>query len=982
MSKSSLSIRILKWALRIFIFLLIPMLMIYFGLKQIENLRHQNQLKILEQKLESALPSFEACADTEAFLARTFREAFYNAINNDSCKVFATYHQRLNKKFDYILWNGNGKILANTLKSVRLEGNERLAWQTISELFSKKKEQCNEEESANLRRIFGPQIAITAITDCRSPDNIRLLRNDSIGERPLAWICSAKGLTAIIFVKQEVLHEKIGLKYYVCHKQPDKKRFKLGFIQNGKPTTISALPDEHEALQILQRCNLLNRQNFESQHAIYFSRLIEDNLTVFAWAEKTKVLATNDSYGAISAITIFLFMLPWVYISLKSAVNGMPLQLSISCKLGLLFVYSNGLPLIMLFFVGYDFINQKQFSLFDEIHERGTLLLQNLDERLESEHAMQIIKLEKAIEKLKSFTDGKSLTPSIYGKFVTELCRGDKEDVGMRIYLVASEANLFGTEESLYIDDQRHIISKEKARTIGQKKADEIMVINKLGKFILSGVNGKVSDSRSSTEVELIAESAVQKPLVEVRHDFLAANGKITDWGLGTNKSPSYTKLIAGKDSKEYDYLLITNWGIDTLEEAYLRRHFLSANRNINELQICLSNEENNLFFPTETANRVELRAYVNNFTRKPCESRQFIEINNREYLIMGFRGKYLENFVLFALYPVDAVKKKVFHEQKILVTAGILSVLLTLLLGRLLSHSFLFPLQKLAMGAEAIRKRDFALRLPELGRDEFGEIAHIFNETMVDLEELKIAGVVQEHLLPHELPQCSRCSIYGKIVSTGDLGGGYFDYFNTSPGRFSAMVGNASGKGAAAALIMAIVKAGIMQSPEQLEKPADLALRIHELIMAASKDVQKAMAFQYINIAEEDGIANLCLAGGNPALLINSETGSAKTIETSDYMLGVPEASEFSSYQLKLSAGEAIILYSDGAAEAQSNTGDRSGLATLQKLAIKAYDPDPAIYCEKLLKAHPDFTGQKPLEQNMTILIITFNKALSANTV
>lgn len=982
--KQQLSGRLFRWILQTVLFVAVPMLLFFVGFNHIEQLHRDNLVKVVEQNLDSEMLKFEAQADTESFLAKTFLQAFREAGVGIATQTFAEYHQRLKKNFDYLLWNASGTFLAGTRRPESFSGDWQLGWQTLMKTYrySDKNLEISDEEMINARKLFGPQVLLQIADNCRSQNNERLLWCDSTGERPLAWVSANASFSVAIFVRPELIEEKPGLEYYVRYCQDNKSLIRIGYVEGADVVAAGELPDRQIATDMLTRHEIAANQRFETPGAIFFPRAIEDQLSLFAYVIRSGRLSNQNIAGCLAALLLFLLLLPWVIMSGRAAFGGVGLRMSISRKLALLFVYSNGLPLAMLFFAGYDFINQKEFALFDEIHAQGTRYLQNLDERFESEHALQIVKIQKAIGELKASIRREGLNLANYRALADTLYEGLDNRRNLRLYLIASDANVFGTGDSLYLGEERQSFSDEILDSPDLKRSEEKKILNTLGRFILAGLNGQQPDPRSSTEVELIAESAMQKSLLEVQHEFISADGKIAIWGMGTNKSPACINLVSLFDDKQYDYMVIANWTLDVLESLYLRRQFLNANRNINDLQIGLINEERGVFFPENLSAKTNLRAQVRNFTHKPCAPRQFIAVDDHEYLIMGFQGKYLSSFNLLALYPVDRVKEMISAEKTNLVIAGLASLLLTMILGQFLAHSFLFPLQKLTAGAEAIRKRDFSVRLPPLGRDEFGEMAMIFNETMIDLEELKVAGVVQEHLLPGKLPECGCWRIHGQIVSMGDLGGDYFDYFNTSEGRFSVLIGDVAGRGAGAALVMAMAKAGVMQLHDLLENPAGLAMALHDLIKAAGRKTRKIMTFQYMNIDNSAGRAVYTNAGGWPPLIVNPITRTAIEIELPGPMLGALNRPRFMTSELTFNRGEAVIFYSDGVIEARNQADEVLGLAALKEMAVAAYAADPADYFARLLAAHRSFTGQAQVQDDMTLMIVVFNGAPSADDV
>lgn len=966
--------RFWQWLIQILLFVIIPLLIFFSGFNHIDKLHQANRLSIIEQNLATDLLNFEMNHNTETFLARIFLEAFKQSSAGDPVEVMNQYHQRLEGNFDYILWDNSGKLLHSTLATEKANGDWNQAWKTLKKPFitSSKDLQFTDEEMINVRNLIGPQLVMEGIDNCRSENNERLLWTDSAGHYPLAWINYSGTISLIVFVNSDYLNSKPGLQYFIKYSQPNDTRYQLGYIENNNTFSNIPLPDTESAKAILSQHNLSAGLRFETTSAFYYPRVIDNNMSIFATVAKNQVYAAENSRGFIAALVVMLLLLPFAVLSTREALSGKQLRISLSRKLGLLFVYSNGLPLAMLFFMGYDYINQKQYALLDELHAQGIRFLQNFDERFESEHSLRIFKIQSAIEDLKTNLASSPLNIESFSIFARQLSQVQKNSGTPRFFLVASDCAILGTAETFEINSQiRKIRTREIAGAEDKKRTEEYRISRTIGEFILGSLNGLPANAKSATEVELLAESTMQKTITEIQHEFIAGAGRIAVWGMGSSIHFAFIDLISLAKSQKYDYLLMYTWMAGNLENSYLNRQFLNATRNINNLQICIINEKNDIYYPAASAYQTALRNRMKSFTHKPNATRQFININDCEYLIMGLQGKSLQNFCLAGLYPVNEVRVKIYEEKKILVTAGILSLLLALALGQILSHSILFPLQVLANGADAIRQRDFAHRLPELGNDEFGEMARLFNETMVDLEELKVAGAVQDHLLPKKLPESGQIKLYGKNISMGDLGGDYYDYFNTSPSRFSILIGDVSGHGAGAALVMAMAKAGVMHMHDYHEKPAELIMKMHELIVAARSNSQQFMTFQYLNFDYRTAKAVYSNAGGWNPLIINPGTNSAREIVLPGPMLGALKRPRFSETEISLAEGEALLLYTDGLVEGSNSTGRQLGIEGLKQLAIRHFADDPQIYCHKLLEAFQVFTERKKLQDDITVLVV-----------
>ncbi len=947
MSENAQTRRVLIWLLNLLIFVLIPLMLIYGGFSRIEALQiHQRELE-LAQRIEAELSELARKSNSEIFLVSSFYQAFYSAKEEKRQENIIALHRQLNRCFDYIAWNGN-KLSLHTLNPADFNGDWQLALKTIHKLFVTKSEdfRLSSQEEENFKQIFGPQAIPESLKDCRYEDNLLLARPDVSRKKPYVWLGKSKNQTIIIFIKPEILEEKIGLRDHLLNFSS--KDIFCGYVDGEKILADRPVAISEKLKQQLREEYSIDKQSFVIDNEVFFQRPINEGLTVFAGYNRSTLVSGTSISPDIAAATFLFFLLPYIVLSFKSIVLNKSLRFSLSLKLGLLFLFSGGLPLSVLFFVAHDYLNQKEFALYDEIHQKATRFLMNFDERYESEYAHRIVIIQNALREYLPSLQKKGIEAETYFPFAAKICKDLRSINDIQIFLIASSSKIVGSERLIY---NRGKITRIPG--INQKKSDaeESKIYSSIGRFIIDSVNGNPADERVSTEVELLTESALQKNLYELQQEFIAADGKIKLFGLGPRNSPAYVDLISISENRKQDFLLLVYWDDYKLERMYLTRQFLNANRNSEKFRIFACSESSGDYFPDELVNNRKLRSYVENFTQKPNPPRQFIDLDHTRYLIIGFRGKFMKNFCLFALYPAKDVENQIYLQKKMLVSAAIMAVIILTLLGYLLAKSFVLPLQIIATGAEAIRKRDFEMRLPRLGYDEFGDIARVFNETMVDFEELKVAGIVQEQLLPRLPLSTEKISIAGKSEAIGDVGGDYFDFFTVSAARTAMMIGDVSGQGVGAALIMAMAKACVLQSQALLEKPAELLLNLHKLIKETSQKSEKRfMSAQYICFNEDDNCGTFTNAGGFPPLLVDPISRTVKEIAGAGPFLGALKRPRFCEQPFKVEPGQALILYTDGILESFNYREKEEGFDQFRKLVIEAYDIDPEIYCSKIL--------------------------------
>lgn len=967
MTRSNQIIKGVRWLLNIAIFILIPVFLIYFGTRRINNLHKQQKLTSTEQKIQKMLNEFESYSETETFLAKSFWKTFYGSKQPlEDIKIF---REQLDNRFDFLAWNNAGKIVESTRPVDHDKGDWPMLLASIERSFREKTPGYSAAEEENYKKILGPQFLPEMSRECRSDSNPYLMWPDVARRLPALWLAKSKYFSILIFVRPEVVRQKPGLDYFI--KQNSQNDLSIGYIRNGK-IHANRLIEESSAIKHHFRQNQsLNKREFSTAESRIYARVIADDLAIFICLKNQHIDSSIAVSPVAAALVFLLFMLPYLFLSFKIIVLQQKIKLSIRTKLGLLFLFSGGLPLAMLFFMGYDYLNQKETTLLDEIHDQATRYLQNFDERFESEHAHRIVLIQKALKQYLPTLKKDGIKPDSYFSLVENLVTDIDSLSEIQIFLIASRSKIIGTEKGIYYN--KRIVDRKGIKS-SKSDREAAKVYGALGKFVVDSVNGIPLDEKVSTEIELITESAMRKSIFELQQEFISANGKISLFGVGARKLPTYVNLISTSDDEKHDYMLLIYWDENSLERMYLKRQFLNANRNIQNLKIYASCEDSRDFFPIELVHQTGLRDYVNSFTTKPHPTRQFVEVNRQKHLIMGFKGKFMRNFNLFALYPAAEISEKIYHEKSMLVTAGLAAILIILVLAQIISKSFLFPLKIITEGAQAIKSKDFDMRLPELGRDEFGEIAQVFNETMVDLEELKVAGIVQEQLLPQKPPETGNFKLFGKSISMGDVGGDYFDYFNISADEFSVLIGDVSGHGVGAALIMAMAKAGILHSDNYLDRPVEVLNRLHRLIRSARTSGQnRYMCFQYMKLNGTNGKGSYANAGGWPPLVVKNN--SIEELKLAGPFLGALKRPRFSELEFQLEPGDSLILYTDGIIEAKNFSGEMLGFEHFCKVVLEARNNDPEIFYNNIVSAYMPYANSSGhLSDDLTLLILIYD--------
>jgi serine phosphatase RsbU (regulator of sigma subunit) len=191
--------------------------------------------------------------------------------------------------------------------------------------------------------------------------------------------------------------------------------------------------------------------------------------------------------------------------------------------------------------------------------------------------------------------------------------------------------------------------------------------------------------------------------------------------------------------------------------------------------------------------------------------------------------------------------------------------------------------------------------------------------------QELEIAKRVQARLFPQTLPSLRTLDYAGICIQARQVGGDYYDFLNLGGGRLGLVVGDISGKGIAAALLMANLQANLRsQCAIALHEPQRFLRSVNQLFCENTADGAYATLFfaEYDDHAQRLRYANC----GHLSALVLRRDNTLERLESTSTVLGLFEEWDCSIAELELRSGDALLLYSDGITESFSDGEEEYG--------------------------------------------------------
>jgi len=211
-------------------------------------------------------------------------------------------------------------------------------------------------------------------------------------------------------------------------------------------------------------------------------------------------------------------------------------------------------------------------------------------------------------------------------------------------------------------------------------------------------------------------------------------------------------------------------------------------------------------------------------------------------------------------------------------------------------------------------------------------------------IHELEIAKQVQTRLFPQTLPSLTTLDYSGICVQARQVGGDYFDFLDLGRQRVGFVVGDISGKGIAAALLMANLQANLRsQCAIALDQPQRFLQSVNRLFYENSADSSYATLF----FAEyDDGARRLRYVNcGHLSALLFRHDGTMERLDSTSTVLGLFREWDCSTAERPLRPGDTFALYTDGITEAFNDAGEEFGEHRLiDSLRRRCGQPSPVL--------------------------------------
>jgi serine phosphatase RsbU (regulator of sigma subunit) len=235
--------------------------------------------------------------------------------------------------------------------------------------------------------------------------------------------------------------------------------------------------------------------------------------------------------------------------------------------------------------------------------------------------------------------------------------------------------------------------------------------------------------------------------------------------------------------------------------------------------------------------------------------------------------------------------------------------------------------------------------------------------------QELLAAHEVQKRFMPRGVPRVPGFAFAAHYDPSRDVGGDLYDFICLDENRVAVVVGDVSGKGFAAALVMAWVASQIRVAAHQESNPRQVLARVNENLLEARQDDLFVTIF-YGVLDRRDGTVTYCNAGQVPPLVRRAGGEVELYDDDTGLPVGVVREVRFDEGRIFLDRGDTLVLVSDGVTEARDPDKQLFGMAGLRgALACSSGSPTDLV-CQ-VLAGIREFIREQPHYDDITIVAV-----------
>jgi serine phosphatase RsbU (regulator of sigma subunit)/anti-sigma regulatory factor (Ser/Thr protein kinase) len=241
--------------------------------------------------------------------------------------------------------------------------------------------------------------------------------------------------------------------------------------------------------------------------------------------------------------------------------------------------------------------------------------------------------------------------------------------------------------------------------------------------------------------------------------------------------------------------------------------------------------------------------------------------------------------------------------------------------------------------------------------------------------QELQVARLIQQTLLPRQLPELPGWRVAVHYQPARAVGGDFYDFYERPDGRLVLAVGDVTDKGVPAALVMATTRAILRGCARRMLSPGESLVRTNELLYP---EIPAHMFVTCLYAILDPASGRLEFANAGHDLPYRQHDDAVDELAATGMPLGLMPGMQYEEKEITLLPGESILLYSDGLVEAHNAEREMFGFPRLHQLVNEHCASGCGALIDSLLADLADFAGPD-WEQEDDITLVTLEREMAA---
>lgn len=922
-------------AVLIIALLAFPILLLHIALNRFYVMVQQGQEQAELLRAEKKLSQLRLLANGRRFFAQVFKNSFAPEKSADfRIDPLKKTVEKLKKRFpdslEFVIWHKSGNLIKELsdnddfvfikkrlnkflgqLQSIALKSFPEMP--LIDKALSR--------QIRSFRGLIGPFIPAGRIAESFSAGNKGgCFQLHGKGRQAYGWYRKFKNFSILIFISHQAVHSFENVKK-LCEKMSELEETQNYHLIDE--TNFNIYPPVSGEIATQLKFNLQKSQAVTPPESMRNEKMqfAFQKLPGKYWAiatiplgpiQKVSEESTALVLKLLAGIGIGTFILYCFFLVHKNPFK------SIRYKLLAIFLYTVAVPLMIFSTVTTSYLTEKEAKIKADYSYRAFQMLNRFDQQF------------------KAFIGKKSedLTADIDKKFWQSSVSNQNDYNHNELASWVSQnympfAILMMNQEGKNIAD----------RNFSEQISDQ-SIFTAVSRDLLAYLNRKHKDP-----------PRLAKPITENSIlSFSRINKKIRPFSLASKTLLYYIYAIQNPTSGRYEYCLHIMWDPIKLLSVF----FSEADSSLRGG----SQHRWTMFFPEsgeKIGDDIKHPAFERLLDRTVVNGLQLDNIavdEKTSFLTMAFNGPNMIDSVICVMIDLALVRKEIASHKVSLVLMLLLIVIFSFSLYNLLNYQILEPIKVLSQGVDNVKNCKYSYRIASPAENEFGSLGKSINATLENLEELAIAKVVQEALLPEKTPDFSGMEIAAKTLPMTSLGGDYFDYFLDSEGNLAVVIADIAGHGIQAALMMAMAKSVFLLGKSEGWNSAGMIKRLNQTFCSLRESGIRTMATAaVVEFIKEKNQSSLFNAGHCAPVLVDSQ--EVRFLTSASFPLGYRKNREFKGESFDFNSGAILVLYTDGIIESRNNLGHMLGPKGFEQMLKRSFSKNLDVFLQNLVNAY-----------------------------